>query len=231
MQARASVPGAVRPREHDGSRPGRPPRWRRRAAHRSGRGEARNLRPLRVADRIVIALDLRNAPQHCGVRMPRSLQHGYDRERNGESDAGQDPEHEHAGERGDGEGEVAAVDPQEPAECRQVDQPQDRCDHDRREGCDGDVLEQPCAEDQDGPDSSGSDDARQLRPSPCRLGNRRPGRAARDREALEEARGKVRGREPTELAALIDPYHRAAMRSCGRGRSYRRTRAAQSQQR
>ena len=66
-------------------------------------------------------------------------------------------------------------------------------------------FEQARADDEDDPDRGGRDDARQLRAGACRLGDGRPRRAARDREALEEPRREVGDGEPAELAALVDP--------------------------
>ena len=57
--------------------------------------QSRNLSPLGVTDRVVIALDLRDPSQHGGVWMPRPLEHREHGERDGKSDTGKDPEYEH----------------------------------------------------------------------------------------------------------------------------------------
>ena len=60
--------------------------------------EARHLRALGVPDRVVVALERRHAPEHGGVWVPGPFEHGDHREGHGEPDAGEDPEHEDAGE-------------------------------------------------------------------------------------------------------------------------------------
>ena len=160
--------------------------------------------------------------------MPRPLQHGDHREGDREPDAREDPEHEHADERGDGEREVAAVDAQEPPHRRHVDQPQHRGDHDRGERRRRDVLQQARADDEDEADRGGRDDARQLGAGSRRLGDRACATSCSRSGSPGTARS--RGWRPRAHRARGSGRRglRASTRSCARGRSCPRTRGARS---
>ena len=167
--------------------------------------QARHLRALGVALRVVVALEPRHAAEHRGVRdatpararrSPRARRRTR-RPGGSRARAPRRTRRRRARSRAGSRAGASAG----PARRSAGGPPRSRRRRAPRSGC---RCRSPVPRTRTTSDRGGRDDARQLRPGSCRLRHGRPRRAARDREALEQPRREVRRGEPAELAALVD---------------------------
>ena len=159
---------------------------------------------LGVAGHVVVALQPAHPTEHRVVGAPRSAHEVEQRDGDRDADPREHAEDGNPGEANHRQLELGASREPESLNRVEVDQPENSGDDDRSQRREGQVLEEACGEEQDERKGEGGDKARELCSRAGGLGNGRPGRARRDREALEQSGRRVRRSHRQKLVVLVD---------------------------
>jgi len=138
------------------------------------------------------------------VRPGDPAQQVGDRQTDRDQDAVEHAEHDHGDRRRQGEHQLAAAEPGEPAELAEVDQPQAGVDDEGAQRGRGERLEDRAEEQHGGDDGGQRHQGVQLAAAAQRVADDRAAGAAADREALQPAGGDVDGTEREELGVGVD---------------------------
>ena len=152
----------------------------------------------------MVALEVVDPAEHRVVRAPGPADEVQQRERDRDPDAPEHAEHGDAGERHHRQRELRASPAVQPPRGRDVDQAQDRDDHDGRERRLRQVVHEAGSDDQEQRQDAGADEAGDLAASADVLGDGGARAARGDREPLEEPGRDVRDAEDRQLLVLVD---------------------------
>ena len=143
-------------------------------------------------------------PEHLDPREARSVDDGQQRNRDGDTQAGERSEQHHAHRADDGGDEVGPADPAVPAQRLHVHEAPDGGDDDRHEDGTREVCEEPREGDEDDDDQPRRGEAGDLAPATGLCRGRRLRQASRHAEPAREAGGDVRRAHADKFALGLD---------------------------
>ena len=167
-------------------------------------GEARDRGGIGMPMQLVEALAARDAAEQGIARLrgdPDQMRQGG---QDGEDDAPQHPEAEHAQDSDDGEQELDPAEAPQDEKARGVDEVEGGGDEDRAQDGDGQPGQGLPEEEHDGHEGCGRDEPGELGLAADGVVHRGAGIRAGDRKAAEQAGGDIGGAEADQLAVGVD---------------------------
>ena len=166
--------------------------------------ESRDVAGVGIALGVVVALEVVDPAEHRIVRAPGPADEVQQRESDRDPDAPEHAENGDAGERHHRQRELRASPVAQAPRAHDVDQAQDRDDHDGRERRLRQVVHETGSKHQEQRQDAGADEPGDLAASADVLGDGGARAARGDREPLEEPGRDVRDAEDRELLVLVD---------------------------